>query len=180
MIAEGVTQGKVTSDQSLWKALVTTGYLESCADTLITITTHLTMQLITINVVSGLVSCCWWVQAYFCAVCFSFCFFSHQGGLSSSFQCYADDTSMWFFFLTTQSHLISLNLLWMSTFWNVSVKICHYPPNVLLHFFCHLSCASWRQGIAPLWGSCYTFCLPSHLFITWKHFTSRIHKEKEI
>lgn len=85
-----------------------------------------------------------------------------------------------FFFLTTQSHLISLNLLWMSTFWNVSMKICHYPPNVLLHFFCHLSCASWRQGIAPFSGSCYTFCLPSHLFITWKHLTSQIQKEKEI
>lgn len=83
-------------------------------------------------------------------------------------------------FLTTQSHLISLNLPWMSTFWNVSMKICHYSLNFLLHFFCHLSSASWRQGTASFSGSWYTFYLQSHLFMIWKHLTNKMYTEREM
>lgn len=83
-------------------------------------------------------------------------------------------------FLTTQSHLISLHLLWMSTFWNVSMKICHCSLNFLLYFFCHLNSASWSQGIASFSGSYYTFYLQIHLFMIWKHPTKQIYTEREM
>lgn len=140
---------------------MTARYSQSIIDTLITVITHLTMWLIKINIRISHFSCCWWVQTYFYGVCSFFCFFQPSGWFWFQLPVIHWWQIYVICFLTTHSHLISLNLLWMSKFWNVSMKICHYSLNFVLYFFCHLRSASWRQRIASFSGSDYTFYLQS-------------------